>query len=203
MRILSPRSVCTTTSNFRWCDYPSTIERSSTCEWAGLEIVSDNGPPKTVEASSKLTPCLARFDFALHPSHSKLSGMTQSCPVCASKPSRDYPINSIPLGFGVAPDAVFDVVVQDEVQLLRCKSVVPCQHPVDFVEDGFGFTWIKLILFYPASCLLLYSPANRVLEQIFFMANACGSQLHCVWLRQSVDANWECEHQVSTAAVGI
>ena len=25
MRILSPRSVCTTTSNFRWCEWPSTI----------------------------------------------------------------------------------------------------------------------------------------------------------------------------------
>ena len=39
---------------------------------------------------------------------------------------------------GVAAEAVFDVVVQDEVQLLLRETVVPRQHPVDFVEDGFA-----------------------------------------------------------------
>ena len=37
---------------------------------------------------------------------------------------------------GTAAEAVFEVVVQDEIQLLRCEPVVFRQHRVDFVEDG-------------------------------------------------------------------
>ena len=56
---------------------------------------------------------------------------------------------------GVAPEAIFDlpaealakegVVVDDEIQLLRREAVVLGQHGVDFVEDGFGLTWIELV----------------------------------------------------------
>ena len=41
-------------------------------------------------------------------------------------------------GFGVAAEAVFNVVVDDEIQLLRREPVVPRQHPVDLVEDACG-----------------------------------------------------------------
>jgi len=37
----------------------------------------------------------------------------------------------------LAAEAVFDVVVQDEIQFLRREAVVPRQHLVYFVEDGF------------------------------------------------------------------
>ena len=36
----------------------------------------------------------------------------------------------------IAAEAVFGVVVQDEIQLLWCEPVVPCQHRVDSVENG-------------------------------------------------------------------
>jgi hypothetical protein len=36
-------------------------KRVSVCECAGSGIVMETGSPKTVAASSKLTPCLARF----------------------------------------------------------------------------------------------------------------------------------------------
>jgi len=38
---------------------------------------------------------------------------------------------------GTAAEAVFEVVVQDEIQLLRREPVVFRQHRVDFVDDGF------------------------------------------------------------------
>lgn len=38
---------------------------------------------------------------------------------------------------GGTAEAVFNVVVQDEIQLLRREPVVFRQHRVDFVEDGF------------------------------------------------------------------
>src|SRR5437870_13108185 len=38
-------------------------------------MVSDNGSPKIVEASSKATACLARFDRALGTSHSNVNGI--------------------------------------------------------------------------------------------------------------------------------
>jgi len=41
-------------------------------------MVNERGSPKTVEASSKLTPCLPKFDFALFASHSKLRAMIES-----------------------------------------------------------------------------------------------------------------------------
>ena len=88
-RILSPLSVCTTTSNFPWWDRPSTIDRSSSCEWAGSGIVSERASPNTVAASSKLTPCLARLVLALFWFHSKLSGMAQACRMFERKPSRN------------------------------------------------------------------------------------------------------------------
>src|SRR5476651_2057849 len=49
------------------------MKRVSVCECAGSRIVMETGSPKTVAASSKLTPCLARFDPALCASHSKVS----------------------------------------------------------------------------------------------------------------------------------
>lgn len=57
MRTLSPLSVCTTTSNFLWCDCPTEIHRFSNCECAGSEIVSERTSPNTIAASSKPTPC--------------------------------------------------------------------------------------------------------------------------------------------------
>src|SRR6266540_3304799 len=48
--------------------------RSSACEWPGSGIVNDNGSANTVAASSKLTPCFARFDLALSSSPLKTQG---------------------------------------------------------------------------------------------------------------------------------
>ena len=45
---------------------------------------------------------------------------------------------SFVVGFRAAAEAVFDVVVQDEIQLLRREPVVPRQHRIDFVGDGAG-----------------------------------------------------------------
>ena len=73
IRILSPRSVCTTTRNLSRCEHPKMMNRSSICECAGLKIVTDSGSPNTVAASSNWTPCLARFNRALLASHSKVS----------------------------------------------------------------------------------------------------------------------------------
>ena len=42
------------------------------------------------------------------------------------------------LTFRAAAEAVFDVVVQDKIQLLRREPVVPRQHRIDFVGDGAG-----------------------------------------------------------------
>ena len=39
-------------------------------------MTNDRGSPKAVEAASKLTPCLARFEAALAGSHSKESDMS-------------------------------------------------------------------------------------------------------------------------------
>src|ERR1017187_3157763 len=73
MRILSPRSVWTTTSNFPSWERPKIMNRFSLCECAGSGIVTERGSPKTVAAASKLTLCLARFDCALFASHSKVN----------------------------------------------------------------------------------------------------------------------------------
>ena len=73
IRILSPRSVCTTTSNLSRCERPKIMKRFSACECAGSKIVTESGSPNTVAASSKGTPCLARFNRALLASHSKVS----------------------------------------------------------------------------------------------------------------------------------
>jgi hypothetical protein len=40
---------------------------------------------------------------------------------------------------------VLDVVVDDEVQLLVREPAVRRQYPVDFIEDGLGQTWPKLL----------------------------------------------------------
>ena len=45
---------------------------------------------------------------------------------------------SFVVGFRAAAKAVFDVVVQDEIQLLCREPVVPRQHHIDFVGDGAG-----------------------------------------------------------------
>ncbi len=73
MRILSPRSVWTTTSNFSSWARPKMMNRFSLCECAGSGIVTERASPKTVAAASKLTLCLARFDCALCASHSKVN----------------------------------------------------------------------------------------------------------------------------------
>jgi len=44
---------------------------------------------------------------------------------------------SVLLLVGASTEAVFDVVVQDEIQLLRREPVVLRQHRIDFVQDGF------------------------------------------------------------------
>jgi len=40
---------------------------------------------------------------------------------------------------------MLDVIGDDEVQLLIREPVVRRQHPVDFVEDGLGQAWPKLL----------------------------------------------------------
>jgi len=49
------------------------------------------------------------------------------------------------IAFRVAAEAVFDVVGQDEIQLLPSESDVRHQHVVDFVDDIFRRTWPKLL----------------------------------------------------------
>jgi len=70
MRIRSSRSVCATTSRRRRSDIPTDTNRCSPAEWPGSDIVSDRGSPRTVAASRKPTPCLARLACALSGSHS-------------------------------------------------------------------------------------------------------------------------------------
>lgn len=38
----------------------------------------------------------------------------------------------------IAPHAVFDVVIDDEIQLFVAESVMRGQHPVYFINDWFG-----------------------------------------------------------------
>src|SRR5271157_5288239 len=71
MRILSPRSVKTTTKSRRLWDSPRLTKRSSSSECSGSGIVRASGSPKTVLASSNETPCFLRFCLALLSSHSK------------------------------------------------------------------------------------------------------------------------------------
>jgi hypothetical protein len=40
-------------------------KRSSACDCTGSGMVNERRSPKTVEASSKLMPCLSKFDSAL------------------------------------------------------------------------------------------------------------------------------------------
>src|SRR5271157_6015403 len=71
MRILSPRSVNTTTKSRRLWDSPRLTKRSSSSECNGSGTVRASGSPKTVLASSNDTPCFLRFCLALFSSHSK------------------------------------------------------------------------------------------------------------------------------------
>jgi hypothetical protein len=63
--------------------------------------------------------------------------------------------------------AVFDVVVQDEIQLLRRESVVPSQHRVDFVDDRFGLLDLEGLGFGRASLLLFAHQHGAVFIQVF------------------------------------
>src|ERR1019366_5586004 len=83
IRILSPRSVCTTTSNLSRCEHPKIMNRFSDCECAGSKIVTESGSPNNVAASSKLTPCLARFNAALAAFHSKVSTQKIQTPLAS------------------------------------------------------------------------------------------------------------------------
>jgi len=62
--------------------------------------------------------------------------------------------------------AVFDVVVDDEVQLLVGEPVVLRQNRVDLVDDGLGFTNMKIHFFLLSPvCAVSYS-FFRVLPEI-------------------------------------
>jgi hypothetical protein len=46
---------------------------------------------------------------------------------------------------GVLPHAIFDVVIEDEIQFFVAEAIVLGQNAVDFVEDRFGFAGVKLL----------------------------------------------------------
>ena len=63
----------------------------------------------------------------------------------------DLPHGSILLPIVRAAHAVLDIVVDDEVQFLVREAVVFRQHAVDFVDDGFGYIRVELVITLPVT----------------------------------------------------
>src|SRR5437016_4696785 len=75
IRILLSLSQWHTTNRPPRSDSPKVTNRCSSAECSGSSIVNDNGSSKTVEASSKETPCFSAFDLAFAGSHSNPMNM--------------------------------------------------------------------------------------------------------------------------------
>ena len=50
------------------------------------------------------------------------------------------------VSFRISTETVFNIVIQDEIQLLRREPVVPCQHRIDFIEDGLGLSDAEFVV---------------------------------------------------------
>lgn len=46
---------------------------------------------------------------------------------------------------------VFDVVVDDEIGLLRREAAATCEHSIDFVDDRLGLGGVELVVFNPVA----------------------------------------------------
>jgi hypothetical protein len=111
---------------------------SAQCRWCARWHPRERGQSRTVRY------CIAPRDSLDRSRATYAARLSRDAPILSSANRRRRasvslgPNRSFLLALGFTPHPVFDVVVDDEVQLLLRESLVRRQHLVDFVEDGLG-----------------------------------------------------------------